>query len=209
MKREILGLVLATVLAGCASTQQGDVVQASMPMRSDSATPGAGNTVMSKGRPVSLGGSGVIEVGKPMPSIVVADGRMSGVDLSKATGKVRIISVVPSIDTATCEAQTHQLSEDSNGLDKQVDMIAVSRDLPFAQQRFAREAKISNVVFLSDANSRQFGEATGLTLVSSQLLARAVIVTDQKNIVRYLQVVPDINSLPDIQQAMRIARGLL
>jgi thiol peroxidase len=116
---------------------------------------------------------------------------------------------VPSLDTKTCEKQTHQLSEDNKGLDKQVEMITVSRDLPFAQGRFAKEAKIKNITFLSDYNMREFGEKNGLTIAPLALLARAVIVTDKDNIVRYLQVVPELTALPDMPAAMKAAKDLL
>ena len=82
-------------------------------------------------------------------------------------------------------------------------------DLPFAQSRFAEEAKISNVTFLSDYKEREFGNNNGLVIEPLGLLARAVIVTDQDNIVRYLQVVPEVTALPDMQAAMDVARELI
>jgi thiol peroxidase len=124
-------------------------------------------------------------------------------------GKVRIISVVPSIDTPTCDKQTHELSEENGGLDEKIELITVSMDLPFAQSRFAKEAKISNVTFLSDYNMREFGDKNGLVIAPLGLLARAVIVTDKDNIVRYLQVVPEVTALPDMPAAMDAARKLL
>jgi thiol peroxidase len=116
---------------------------------------------------------------------------------------------VPSIDTPTCDEQTHQLSEENGGLDEQVELITVSMDLPFAQSRFAKEANISNVTFLSDYNAREFGSHNGLMIEPLGLLARAVIVTDKDNIVRYLQVVPEVTALPDMQAAMEAARTLI
>jgi thiol peroxidase len=208
MIRAILCLALVTALAGCAGKQT-NAVQADLPMTKDSALAGAGNTVTMKGNPVPLAGSGVVEVGKPLPAATLVSTSLGPVNLGEPSGKVRIISIVPSVDTPTCDKQTHELSEKNGGLDKQVEMITVSRDLPFAQKRFAKEAKIANVTFLSDYNRREFGEATGLTVAPLQLLARAVIVTDKDNVVRYLQVVPELTALPDMQEAMRVARGLL
>jgi thiol peroxidase len=101
------------------------------------------------------------------------------------------------------------LSEKNGGLDKQIELVTVSMDLPFAQKRFASEAKISNVTFLSDYKQREFGNNNGLLIEPLGLLARAVIVTDKDNVVRYLQVVPEVTALPDMQEAMRVARGLL
>ena len=156
-----------------------------------------------------LAGWGMVEVGQPLPEAVLSSASLQPVNITAATGKVRIISVVPSLDTPTCDKQTHELSEDNGGLDKSVELITISMDLPFAQSRFAKEAKISNVTFLSDYKEREFGNSNGLIIEPLGLLARAVIVTDQNNIVRYLQVVPEVTALPDMQAAMQAARKLL
>jgi thiol peroxidase len=179
-----------------------------MPVAKDSAQAGAGNTVTLKGNALPLAGEAV-EVGKPLPSAVVSTTDLKPLNLADASGKVRIISVVPSLDTPVCDAQTHELSEKNGGLDKNVELITVSMDLPFAQSRFAKEAKISNVTFVSDYNAREFGNNNGLLIQPLGLLARAIIVTDKDNIVRYVQVVPEVTALPDMQEAMRVARGLL
>ena len=170
--------------------------------------PGDGQTVTFQGNPLPLMGTG-IEVGKPLPSAVLTNGSLAPVNLADSKGKVKIINLVPSIDTTTCEEQTHLLSEKNGGLDKQVELITVSMDLPFAQQRFAKEAKISNVTFLSDYKTGDFGKNHGLMITPLHLLARSVIVTDKDNIVRYIQVVPEITNLPDMEAAMTAAKALL
>ena len=170
--------------------------------------PGDGQTVTFQGNPLPLMGTG-IEVGKPLPSAVLTGGNLAPVNLADSKGKVKIINIVPSIDTRTCEEQTHLLSEKNGGLDKQVELITVSMDLPFAQQRFAKEAKISNVTFLSDYKTGDFGKNHGLMITPLHLLARSVIVTDKDNIVRYIQVVPEITNLPDMEAAMTAAKALL
>jgi thioredoxin-dependent peroxiredoxin len=170
--------------------------------------PGDGQTVNFQGNPLPLMGTGV-EIGKPLPSAVLTGGNLAPVNLADSKGKVKIINIVPSVDTKTCEEQTHQLSEKNGGLDKQVELITVSMDLPFAQQRFAKEAKISNVTFLSDYKTGEFGKNHGLMVVPLHLLARTVIVTDKENIVRYIQVVPELTNLPDMEAAMTAAKALL
>lgn len=187
--------------------QQAKDVQA-MKVATDSAMPGSGQTVMLKGSPLPLQGSPV-KLGEPLPAAMVTGGDLSSVNLAQASGKVRIISVVPSLDTPVCEAQTHELSEKDRRLADQVEMITVSMDLPFAQQRFAREAKISNVKFYSDYRSADFGNNNGLLIEPLKLLARAVIVVDKQGIVRYLQVVPEVTQLPDMAAAMSVAKSLL
>lgn len=210
MKKTMLSLFSAAALCASVAVQSADSVQADLPVDRGTVSPGDGNFVtMKKDTKLPLSGSGVVEIGKPLPSAMVVGGDLKPVDIGQPTGKVRIISVVPSLDTKTCEKQTHQLSEDNKGLDKQVEMITVSRDLPFAQGRFAKEAKIKNVTFLSDYNMREFGEKNGLTIAPLGLLARAVIVTDKDNVVRYIQVVPELTALPDMQAAMKAAKDLL
>jgi thioredoxin-dependent peroxiredoxin len=169
---------------------------------------GDGQSVTFQGNALPLMGTG-IEVGKPLPSAVLTNGSLGPVNLAESKGKVKIINIVPSVDTKTCEEQTHQLSEKNGGLDKQVELYTVSMDLPFAQQRFAKEAKISNVTFLSDYKTGEFAKNYGLLIVPLHLLARSVIITDKENIVRYIQVVPEITNLPDMEAAMAAAKALL
>lgn len=179
-----------------------------MTVATTSGTPGDGQHVTFKGDPLALEGT-AIKVGDSLPSAMVTNNDLKPVNLAEAKGKVRIISIVPSIDTPVCEEQTHELSEKNGGLDKQVELITVSMDLPFAQKRFAKEAKIHNVTFLSDYKAGEFGKNTGLLIQPLHLLARTVLVVDKDNVIRYMQVVPEITNLPDMQAAMKAAKGLL
>jgi thioredoxin-dependent peroxiredoxin len=195
-------------LGGCGQ-QETNQVQADLPVDKTSVAAGTGNSVTMLGGALPLIGSGAVEVGKPLPTALLSSLDLQSVEIGELKGKVRIISVVPSLDTPTCDRQTHALSEDNDGLDQQVELVSISMDLPFAQARFAKEAKIDNVTFLSDYKYRQFGNNNGLLIEPLALLARAVIVTDGENIVRYLQVVPDVAALPDMPAAMEAARSLL
>ncbi len=190
-------------LTACASPKPPAITVATT-----SGTPGDGQTVTFKGDALALEGT-AIKVGDTLPSVVVTDNDLKSVNLAEAKGKVRIISIVPSIDTPVCEEQTHELSEKNGGLDKQVELITVSMDLPFAQKRFAKEAKIHNVIFLSDYQAAEFGKNTGLLIQPLHLLARTVLVVDKDNVIRYMQVVPEITNLPDMQAAMTAAKGLV
>ncbi|MFO1350272.1 MAG: thiol peroxidase [Gammaproteobacteria bacterium] len=178
-----------------------------LPVSKDSITPGDGQNVSFKGNPLPLEGQAV-QVGKPLPAAMVTASDMAAVNLADGKGKVRIISVVPSLDTKVCEQQTHILSEKNGGIDKDVQLVTVSMDLPFAQNRFAKEAKISNITFLSDYKTAEFGMNNGLLVKPLHLLSRAVIVTDKDNVVRYVQVVPELTSLPDMSKAVEVAKGL-
>ncbi|HUF20917.1 MAG TPA: thiol peroxidase [Burkholderiales bacterium] len=208
MKQIVAVIGVMTVLAGCASTGTNEV-QTDLPVDRGTVSAGAGSSVTLKGNALPLAGGGAVRVGEPLPAAMLSSTKLEPVNIADASGKVRIISVVPSLDTPTCDQQTHELSEENGGLDQNVELITVSMDLPFAQARFAKEAKISNVTFLSDYKAREFGDHNGLLIEPLGLLARAVIVTDRDNVVRYLQVVPEVTALPDMQAAMQAARNLL
>jgi thiol peroxidase len=208
IRQIVLAMSVLVLIVAC-SSEVANQVQADLPIDRGSVSAGSGNSVTMRGSALPLAGAGMIEVGKPLPSAVVSSSELKPVNIAANDGKVRIISVVPSLDTPTCDKQTHELSEDNAGLDKQVELITISMDLPFAQSRFAREAKIGNVTFLSDYKDKAFGDSNGLLIEPLALLARAVIVADKDNIVRYLQIVPELTALPDMQAAMTAARELL
>jgi len=182
---------------GCATTQP------KIPMDMASATPG--EQVNFRGKPIKLLGSPVT-VGKPLPSVELVDAMsMSNVDLSKERGAVLLLSIVPSLDTPVCEEQTHYLGEKGNALPQSVKRIVISRDTPFAQKRFSKEAKLANLQYLSDYKQGDFARSTGLLTEGLMLFARSVIVVDRKGIVRYIQVVPEMTHLPDMDKAFEKA----
>ena len=164
-------------------------------------------TITLRGKPLTLLGEKTQE-GKTLPTVRLPDLGLNMIDLQSFKGKVTILSVVPSLDTPTCDKQTHILSEENKGLDKIANLITVSRDLPFAQKRFAKEARINNITFLSDYRDAEFGKSTGLLIEENRLLARAIFVLDQKGIIRYLEIVSELAKLPDMERAMEFARSL-
>jgi thioredoxin-dependent peroxiredoxin len=130
------------------------------------------------------------------------------VDLQSLKGKVTLLSVVPSLDTPTCDKQTHILSEENKGLDKTTNLVTISRDLPFAQKRFAKNANMQNILFLSDYRDGEFGKSTGLLIKENRLLTRAIIVLDREGIIRYIEVVSELARLPEMEKAFEFARSL-
>jgi thiol peroxidase len=86
--------------------------------------------------------------------------------------------------------------------------IVISRDTPFAQKRFAKEAKLTDLQYLSDYKQGDFGRSTGLLTEGLMLLARSVIVVDKEGTVRYIQVVPEMSHLPDMEKAFEKATEL-
>ncbi len=215
MRTNSLTIIVAAIgfscgLIGCQTTMSKGFSYKNMPVANDTAVAGDGNKVLFKGNPLTLVGNGV-KIGEPLREVKVTQNDLSLVNIAetKGAGKVRIISVVPSLDTPVCEQQTHILSERNKGLDKMVELITVSVDTPFAQKRFAGEAKIANVTFLSDYRGAEFGKTHGLFLEGPHLLTRAVMVIDKANTVRYLQITPDLTQLPDLDEAFLVARRLI
>ena len=212
LPRLVLGLCCLGV-GGCGmgvGTGKAEFSYKDMPVADGSAVAGEGNNILFQGKPLMLTGMG-IKVGDKLRDVKLAqiDLSMIPVNDTKGKGKVRIISIVPSLDTKVCEQQTHYLSEKNMGLDRMVELITISIDTPFAQKRFAEEAKISNVTFLSDFRAADFGKAHGLLLKDLHLLSRALLVVDKDNKVRYLQITPELAQLPDLEEAFRFARKLV
>jgi thiol peroxidase len=193
--------------AGCAK-QESEFMYKNLPVAKGSAEAGDGHSVTFKGKPLPLAGPGV-KVGDPLRDVKVAKGDLSLVSIAEGKGKVRIINIVPSLDTVVCEQQTHYLSEKNKGLDKSVELITVSVDTPFAQGRFAKEAKINNVTFLSDFRGGDFGKTHGLLVPDPHILARTVLVVDKDNVIRYMQVTPELAEMPDMDAAFEAAKKLL
>lgn len=193
----ILLSLLVVLVFGCATTQP------KIPMDRASVTPG--DLVNFKGKPLKLLGAPVT-VGKSLPSAELVDAMtMNSVDLSKERGSVLLLSIVPSLDTPVCEEQTHYLGEKGSMLPKDVKRIVISRDTPFAQKRFAKEAKLINLQYLSDYKQGDFARSTGLLTEGLMLFARSVIIVDKQGIVRYIQVVPEMTHLPDMDKAFEKA----
>ena len=164
-------------------------------------------TISLRGKTLTLKGKR-LQVGITLPTISLPDRYLNMVDLTAFKGKVTILSVVPSLDTPTCDKQTHILSEENGGLDQTTNLVTISRDLPFAQKRFAKDAKIENVLFLSDYRDASFGLSTGLLIEENRLLARAILVLDKQGILRYLEIVPELSKLPQMKKAFEFARSL-
>ncbi|KPK30803.1 MAG: hypothetical protein AMK69_02360 [Nitrospira bacterium SG8_3] len=147
-----------------------------------------------------------ISKGDSLPSVKLLDAMtMQEADLSQERGRVLFLNIVPSLDTPVCDAQTHYLGEEGDKLPDLVQRITISRDTIFAQKRFAKEAKLTDIRYLSDHREGEFGKSTGLLMDGLKLLARAVILVDMRGKVRYIQVVPEITHMPDMEAAFQEA----
>jgi len=198
--RFAFGLTLILALAACTSKQE--------PIPIDTASVAPGTQITRQGETIALLGPG-IAIGQKLPETGLVDGAtMQSITFSDYRGQVLLLSIVPSIDTKVCEIQSHYLGEQGDRLPTAVKRITISRDTPFAQARFAKEAKLEDVQFLSDYKEGAFGRSTGLLIENSRLLARSLIVVDQQGIVQYIQVVPDSSHLPDMEKAFTKAAAL-
>jgi len=164
--------------------------------------------VLFKGNPATLLGP-EIKVGDVAPDFRVVDNGLQPVTLATDAGKVRLITVVPSLDTPVCDAMTRHFNQDVASLPDSVVAYTISVDLPFAQKRWCGNAGIDKVQTLSDYQDRSFGLNYGLLLENLKLLARAVYVIDQNDKVVYVELVPEVTSEPNYTAALEAVKQIL
>ena len=164
--------------------------------------------VTSKGNPITLLGREV-KVGDPAPNFQVVDTKMQPVNLASFQGKFKVISSVGSLDTSVCDMETKRFNEEAGKLPGNVVILTISMDLPFAQARWCAAAGVEKVKTLSDYQDRSFGMAYGVLVKESKLLARAIFIVDDQDVVRYVELVPEITKEPDYDRVLSALRGLL
>ena len=163
------------------------------------------NAVTFKGNGLTLVG-GALTVGDAGPDAVVLGNDLAEVRLSDFDGKVRVVSVVPSLDTPVCDTQTRRFNEAAGALGDDVVVLTISMDLPFAQKRWCGAAGIEAVRTLSDHRDAAFGKAFGTLIEELRLLTRAVFVLDRGGVLRYIEIVPEVTNEPDYDAALSAAR---
>ena len=158
-----------------------------------------------KGTPVTLLGTSVA-VGDKAPGFRVVDAQFAAVDLAQFRGQPCLISVVPSLDTGVCAAQTHRFDEEVQRLPADAVIMTVSMDLPFAQKRFCESEKVGRIRVYSDHVWREFGLNYGVLIKDMGLLARSVFVIDRNGVVSYRQLVREVTEHPDYEAALAAVR---
>jgi thiol peroxidase len=148
-----------------------------------------------------------LALGQPAPPATLRDSGLKQVPFAWNDGKVRIVTTAPSLDTPTCSKQAHAFSARAAELGA-VEVIYVSRDLPFAQSRFCATEGITGIRVLSDYYDGSFAHAWGLFLKENGLLARAAVVVDGGGVVRYLEIVSDLPKEPDYDAVLAAAKAL-
>jgi thiol peroxidase len=167
--------------------------------------PGA---VTFKGQPLTLVGP-ELKPGDKAPDFTIIDQSLQPASLKDYAGKVILLSVVPSLDTGICSAQTKRFNEEAAQLPEDVAILTVSMDLPFAQARFCGAENIDRVKVLSDHRDASFAQAYGTLVKELRLESRAIFVIDRDGIIRYVEYVPEIASHPNYDAALQAVKSLL
>ena len=161
-----------------------------------------------KGNPMTLIGP-ELKPGDKAPDFTVLDQTMAPKTLKDFDGKFKVISVTPSLDTPVCDLQIHWFNEDAANQPKDVAVLNISMDLPFAIKRFCATGGIDKAVALSDHRDASFGTNWGVLMKELRLLARSIFVVDKENVIRYAQIVPEQTAEPDYDAALSALKALM
>ena len=160
------------------------------------------------GNPLTLVGNEV-KVGDKAPGFTVVDKELKPVSLTDFQGKVKLISVTPSLDTPVCDLQARTFNQQASALPEDVAVLNISMDLPFAIARFCTNAGIEKVKALSDYLEASFGMAYGVLIKELRLLSRSIFVIDRNDVIAYMELVPEMTNPPDYDRALAAAKKLL
>lgn len=166
------------------------------------------NIVTMKGNPLTLVGP-ELKVGDKAPHFVVLDKGLAPKELKDYSGKVKVISVTPSLDTPVCDMQAQWFNDEATSIPGDVVVLNVSMDLPFALGRFCIAKGIEKVEVLSDHRDASFGTSWGLLIKELRLLCRAVAVVDADDVIRYIQIVPEATDAPDYDALTKALKSVL
>lgn len=161
-----------------------------------------------KGNPITLLGKET-KVNDKAVDFTVLNNTLEPVKLSDFDGKVKILSLFPSIDTGVCSKQAHTFNQKASSLGDDIVILAISNDLPFALSRFCGAEGIDNLITLSDHKNLDFSTKYGFLIEELRLIARGVVVIDKDNVVRYVEYVPEGTNEPDYDRAIEAAQKLV
>jgi len=150
-----------------------------------------------------------LKIGDKAPDFTLVMNNFEEVSFNSTAGKIRILSVVPSIDTRVCDAQTRRFNQEAAALGNDVIIWTISADLPFAQRRWCAAAGIERVEVLSDHRDLDFGPKYGVLIEDLRFLSRAVFVVDKDDIIQYAQYVPEVGNQPDYETVVSVVKSLL
>ena len=164
-------------------------------------------SVTLEGDPIILVGTQV-EVGEPAPDFRAVNGELDTVPFSSLGDKIFVLSSVVSLDTPVCDTETKKFNERATDFGPDVEVITLSMDLPFAQERWCGAAGIDRVRTLSDYRDASFGRSYGVLIKNLRLLARAVFVVDKDRVVRHKEIVREVTEEPDYDAVLECVRKL-
>jgi len=162
--------------------------------------------VTSKGKPFTLLGP-ELKIGDRAPDFEVVGTDFNPVTLADTGGKIRIFSVVPSLDTPVCDTMTRRFNKEAANLPG-VQIFTVSMDLPFAQSRWCSAAGVRKLVMLSDHRKGSFGASYGTLVKETRLESRAIFVVDEGGTIRHAEYVKEIGDQPDYAAAFKAVQNL-
>ncbi len=157
-----------------------------------------------KGNPLTLMGT-ELKVGDKAPDFMVLDNDLNLTGLKNFENKIKIISVTPSLDTPVCDLQARRFNEEAAKLSSDVVVLNISMDLPFALARFCATAGIDKVKTFSDHREASFGNTYGVMIKELRLLARSIFVIDKDDVIRYIDIVPEVTEQPNYEKAIDAA----
>jgi thioredoxin-dependent peroxiredoxin len=160
-----------------------------------------------QGKPLTLVGP-ELKAGDAAPDFEAVDLSLQPVTLAKTGNNVRIFSVVPSLDTPVCDAQTKHF-EDAAAKLEGMDIYTVSMDLPFAQKRWCSAFGVDRVKMLSDHKNASFGENYGTLIKDLRIESRAIFVVDKTNRIKHAEYVKEVGDFPNYEAALNAAKSAL
>jgi thiol peroxidase len=163
-----------------------------------------------KGNPISTVGN-LPAVGTKAPDFRLVDETLTDRRLADYGHKIKILNIVPSLDTSVCALSAKKFDAEVAKLANVV-VLNISCDLPFAASRFCKTEGVKNIVTLSQMRDKSFGKDYGVEILDGPLagiLSRAVVVLDGTNMVRYTEQVPEIGQEPDYNKALEAVTSLL
>ena len=158
-----------------------------------------------RGNPLTLIGP-ALAAGDKAPDFKLVDNSLKDVTLADTGGQVRIISVVPSLDTPVCDAQTKRFNEEAAKLPG-VSIISISMDLPFAQKRWCGAFGVDKIKMLSDHRDGSFGSSYGTLIKDLRIESRAIFVLDKSNVIRHVEYVKEVADHPNYDTALAAAKA--
>ncbi|MGB7341745.1 MAG: thiol peroxidase [Phototrophicaceae bacterium] len=150
----------------------------------------------------------MLEVGQQAPAFTLMTPRNQPRRLSDFDGKVKLLSVIPSIDTGVCSAQTRRFNEEAAKLSDNVVVLTISSDLPFALGRYCGNEGIENTETLSTHKDMAFADDYGVHDTEWRVCQRALFVLDQDNVIQYAQYVPAIGDEVDFEAGLAMVNSL-